>query len=197
MACLLLATASIIYQAQAQFDPRHASGAAGLNVQIPSPVTAGADTSVTLDLAGIAPQFIDKGDAAFRVRLYSSVANYPICMTWLLHQSKSLLIEAEGTLVEETLQQPTSFSVNIPPNVGPPGAYYALALDYAETAHIDADIAQLLEGQQSEVSWPQLEVKYSNPFFLSMPPNEQSAWIPYETTMHRQNGHQVGAAWMI
>ena len=52
-----------------------------LKVSVSSNVTAGVSTRVTIDSASIPTDFDLNNSSALRVRLYNSVANYPVCMS--------------------------------------------------------------------------------------------------------------------
>lgn len=50
-----------------------------LNVTVPGNVTAGVSTAVTLDSGQIPNDFKNNNSSALRVRLYTSVSDYPVC----------------------------------------------------------------------------------------------------------------------
>ena len=95
-----------------------------LSIRISGNVTSGVSTLVTVNNGAIPIDFINNNSSAFRVRLYNSVANYPVC-----------------TLLDATPQNVSNFNVTLPVDVGPSGAYYALALDYTEAPTLDFLVA--------------------------------------------------------
>ena len=92
---------------------------------IDSTVAAGQNTTVTAVL--------DANDATaenFTIVLYTATEYTPICITPIssMHRRTARLKILQGILIDSVPVSATTFSIFIPPSVGPPGAYYRLAI---------------------------------------------------------------------